>query len=127
MVWIAASDSPTDESDTSDDIADPDERAVVLVERMSDAVGRQITGLLSALERSEERNRSLEREGGQKQERIEALERVVDTVRQMSDADRQLAGQLQAERDAALARLEAAETERDRLRERSWWERLWDR
>lgn len=64
--------------------------------------------LIEALERSEERGRQLERENGSLQEKNAALERVVEVVRQMSDAE-------QSRADRAEARLRDVEGRR-------WWE-----
>lgn len=146
-VWVAGatSEDVSATSETSDGQADdPDERAVTLAERVSDAVGRQIAPLLAALLRAEERAqtaeqvaRDLARENGELSERLKASETRADADRQRLgqevtsldatarmlavDASRadELAAQLEAER-AARAR---AEQDRDALKGRRfrWW------
>ncbi len=79
---------------------DGQERAVLLVDRVSTAVTRQLEALTVELAASRERIEALARENG-------ALEREVALVRQVSDADQRW---LQAELDQARARI--AELER---------------
>lgn len=146
LVWLPSSDSPTPESDVSGDNVGQaeaaEEAALARVERLYDIVRQQTSPLTEALARAELRASQAEalalilaRENGQQQERIAALERVADVVRQMSDAAearaitsektiRAQAATIRAaevERDAALKRLADAEGERDRLKRRRWW------
>jgi hypothetical protein len=103
-VWVEGA-TETDVSDTSEtpdgQEEHPDDRAVALTERVSDAIGRQIAALVSALERLQERNAELERENGVLSERLDAVGRV-------SDADRQ---RLTAELEAARSILEIRQAE----------------
>jgi hypothetical protein len=102
-VWVSGAPGESGASDMSDDTVGPEERTVALAERMSDAVGRQLSPILAALERTEERVRTLERENGTLAERVAGLERELGAVREMSDADRQ---RLSDELDAARAALD---------------------
>lgn len=126
MVWIPAG-SPADAvSDMTDDtvrqMEAAEERALALLERMSDAVGQHTAPVLAQLNEALARVEMLARENGQKQERIEALERVVDVVRQMSDDERERA-------DALAARLAETQATLDRERAaaaaRPWWRKWW--
>lgn len=135
LVWIAdgqASDTAPDMTDdTIRQIEAAEERALALMERMSDAVGQQTAPVLARLNEALARVETLARENGRQQEQIAALGRVLDVVRQMSDdaearADQEkeraddLAAQLAAER-AARAR---AEQDRDAERRRTWLDKL---
>lgn len=144
-VWVAGatSDDVSAPSETSDGQSDdPDERAVTLAERVSDAVGRQIAPLLAALLRAEERAqaaeqaaRDLARENGELSERLKASETQADADRQRLSqevssldatlqilaADAARADDLAARLAAADAQLAAERAESARLRARKWW------
>ncbi len=126
-VWVpgATSDDASDEPETP---VAAHEQALAVSERVSDMVRQNAAPLLEALERSEARARALERELGAAEEQKAALLRVVEIVRQMSDADRRDADAARhaLEERAAAAEAQAAEraAELERLRERRWW-RWW--
>jgi hypothetical protein len=116
-VWVPGAteaDVSAGVSGMSGDAVGQEERAVALVERVSDSVARQFTTAIEALERSQARNAELERENGVLSERAES-------VRQSADADRQ---RLEAERDAERAARERVEAELKGLRALPWWRRL---
>jgi chromosome segregation ATPase len=102
-VWVSGMAGEAELSDMSVDISGPEERAIALAERMSDTVGRQLSPILAALERTEERARTLERESGVLSERVAGLERELTTVRQSSDTEHQ---RLTADLEAARIALE---------------------
>ena len=100
-VWVSGAPGEGAASDMSDDTVGPEERTLALAERMSDAVGRQLSPILAAMERTEERARTLERENGTLTERVAGLERELSSVRQLSDDERQrLTAELEAARTA---------------------------
>lgn len=102
-VWVT--DAPlTEVSDVSPDTVSQ-ERAVILVDRVSAAVSRQLESLTVEIAASRERVEVLARENGALTERLAGLQRELTAVRQMSDDDRQ---RLTAERDAAREALAAA-------------------
>jgi len=116
-VWVPA-DAESGEAGIRHDVS-PDtvgqERAVLLVDRVSAAVSRQLEALTVELAASRERIEALARENGVLSERSAALERELTAVRQVSDADRDRVAGLERVRDAAMAhaaeleaRLEAA-------------------
>lgn len=119
QVWIPDGQPSDTLSDTSDDTVRQfeaaEERALAIMERVSDVVGRQVAALSEQLTDALGRVESLARENGQKQERIEALERVLDVVRQMSDDER-------ARADALAAQLAASERAREAAERRRWYD-----
>jgi chromosome segregation ATPase len=92
----------TDASDVSDDTVSQ-ERAVLLVDRVSAAVTRQLEAMTVELAASRERIEALARENGTLAERVAGLERELSGVRQLSDDDRQ---RLIAELEVARAELQ---------------------
>lgn len=101
-VWIP--DAPlTEPSDVSPDSVSQ-ERAVILVDRVSAAVSRQLEALTVELTASRERIEVLARENGMLGERVVGLERELTDVRQLSDDDRhRLTAELATARAALLA------------------------
>ena len=96
---------PTEVSDAVSD-TDSQERAVLLVDRVSAAVSRQLESLIVELAASRDRIEVLARENGTLSERLVGVERELTGVRQLADADCQ---RLTDERDAARADLAAAQ------------------
>jgi len=130
QVWVPGLGVVGGMSDVSDDTVGPDERAVVLAERVTDAVGRQVVPILAALERSEERARTLERENGTLVERVAGLERELVAVRQTSDTDRQrltaeLEAALEAARDDVHDAKASPRTNRTTVSGGAWWRPWW--
>jgi len=108
-VWVEHVAEPCSTDDGQD-------RAVLLVDRVSTAVMRQVEALAVELAASRERIESLARENG-------ALEREVMHVRHVSDSTQ---ARLQAELDQARARI--AELERPPApapNAAPWWHRWW--
>lgn len=125
LVWIADGQASDDASDMSDDSARQmmaaEERVLALAERMSAAVGQHAVMLQASLNDALVRVEVLARENGQKQERIDALERVLDVVRQMSDDAEKRADDLAARLARTEAERDDARAERGRRRWRAWW------
>jgi hypothetical protein len=117
-VWVPDAEL-TAVSDVSAD-AVSQERAVLLVDRVSQAVTRQLEALTVELAASRERIEVLARENGTLTERSVGLERELATVRQASDADRQriqdLEAELREDRGCLTAELAAARATVDELR-----------
>jgi hypothetical protein len=131
-VWVEGADEAavSDASETPDGQAGHiDERAIVMTERVSDAIGRQVEALVAALERIHARNAELERENGVLSEKLDAVGRVSDAERQRLISELEIARtaiasqevELEAERaekTALLARTapQAVETTSEPLR-----------
>jgi hypothetical protein len=99
--------APTGVSDAASD-NDSQERAVLLVDRVSVAVSRQLESLTVELAASRNRIEVLARENGTLSERLVGVERELTGVRQLAVADSQ---RLTMERDAALATVATLEAE----------------
>lgn len=145
-VWIpgATSDDVSDDDEpASDTVSDPISQALALSDIVSDAVRQHTAPLLEALERSEARGRILEREQGRSEEQRAALLRVLEVVRQASDADRRDSDNFRRDSEAYRLRMEKAESEAaqaaeatrierqarldaeaevQRLKQRRWWQ-----
>jgi hypothetical protein len=103
-VWVPDAEL-TETSDVSADTVNQ-ERAVLLVDRVSLAVTRQLEALTVELAAGRERIEALARENGALAERSAGLERELMAVRQASDADRQHLQHLKAELAVARATTE---------------------
>jgi excisionase family DNA binding protein len=104
VVWVADTDGGHEPAMSGDN--DGQERAVLLVDRVSLAVSRQLEAVTAQLAAVTERNEALARENGRLIEQVAGSAREIELVCQLADADRQRAVTLQAERDAAWAELE---------------------
>ena len=82
-VWVP----PTAGGDMSDAASDIDSqaRALALVDRLGEAVSRQVAPLMAELTTSREQIADLARENGRLQEQVAALERELTAVRQVTD------------------------------------------
>lgn len=132
MVWVTLPDTgPTRSGDIgqtmSGDVGEQSDMAITPAERLSDIIRQNTAPLLEALERSQERERQSARENGILSERNAALERVVEVVRQVSDDERQRADDLAAQLAEQATALEEARGEVERMKGRSWWDRLRNR
>jgi excisionase family DNA binding protein len=105
VVWVADMDGGHEAAMAAD--SDGQERAVLLVDRVSLAVSRQLEAVTAQLATVTERNEVLARENGRLMERVAGAEREIALVRHVADADRQRAEALEAERDAVRLELEA--------------------
>jgi excisionase family DNA binding protein len=112
VVWVADADGGQ-EPDMAAAI-DGQERAVLLVDRVSLAVSRQLEAVTAHLASVTSRNEELARENGRLMEQVAGSEREMAAVRQMADAVRQRADHLEAERDAARTELEALKASQTR-------------
>ena len=105
VVWVADMDGGHGPAMTAD--SDGQERAVLLVDRVSLAVSRQLEAVTAQLATVIERNEVLARENGRLMERVAGAENEIALVRHVADADRHRAEALEAERDTARAELAA--------------------
>jgi hypothetical protein len=83
-VWVPL--TPDDGVSRQSADADGQERALILVERVGEAVSRQVAPLVAELSAGRERIAELARENGRLQERVATLERELSAARQMADS-----------------------------------------
>ncbi len=92
VVWVA--DTPGGQEPAMADDIGGQERAVLLVDRISLAVSRQLEAVTAQLATVTERNEALARENGTLMEWVASADREMAVVRQLADADRQRARNL---------------------------------